>query len=205
MMEKDPRVDAFIEKSADFARPILIELRSIIHAAHPLLTETWKWSFPTYTYQGKIICSFSAFKHHCTFGFWLAAELKDEHHILEKMGKTAMGSLGKITSLTQLPDREILTAYILESIECSGKTGVNSPEKATKRKVWDQSSIDFPQLFTDKVMESASFDQLSPSQRKEYVTWIDAAKTEVTKTNRINAMLENLKEGKSLHWKYTKK
>ena len=184
MMGKDPRVDAFIEKSADFARPILIELRSIIHAAHPLLTETWKWSFPTYTYQGKIICSFSAFKHHCTFGFWLAAELKDEHHIL---------------------DREILTAYNLESIECSGKTGVNSPEKATKRKVWDQSSIDFPQLFTDKVMESASFDQLSPSQRKEYVTWIDAAKTEVTKTNRINAMLENLKEGKSLHWKYTKK
>ena len=127
-MNTDPRVDVFIEKSADFAKPILTELRSLVHEAHPEIEETWKWSFPTFTYQDKIICSMSAFKNHCSFGFWQASHLPDPHQILERVGKTAMGSLGKISNLTDLPERSILIEYIRFAVELS-KKGVDVAKK----------------------------------------------------------------------------
>jgi uncharacterized protein YdeI (YjbR/CyaY-like superfamily) len=199
----DPRVDVFIEKSADFARPILVEFRSILQEAHPELVETWKWSFPNYTLNGKIICSFSAFKNHCSFGFWLGAQMPDPHHILEKVGKTAMGSLGKITTVSQLPKRELLIAYIQQAIELSEK-GVTVQKKNLVLEKSEQRSVDFPELFLNAQKEGASFDRLSPSQRKEYLTWIFDSKTPETKNKRTKTMLENLQEGKSLHWKYKK-
>jgi uncharacterized protein YdeI (YjbR/CyaY-like superfamily) len=199
----DPRVDVFIEKSADFARPILVEFRSILQEAHPELVETWKWSFPNYTMNGKIICSFSAFKNHCSFGFWLGAQMPDPHHILEKVGKTAMGSLGKITTVSQLPKRELLIAYIQQAIELSEK-GVTVQKKNLVLEKSEQRSVDFPELFLNAQKEGASFDRLSPSQRKEYLTWIFDSKTSETKNKRTKTMLENLQEGKSLHWKYKK-
>jgi uncharacterized protein YdeI (YjbR/CyaY-like superfamily) len=199
----DPRVDVFIEKSADFARPILVEFRSILQEAHPELVETWKWSFPNYTMNGKIICSFSAFKNHCSFGFWLGAQMPDPHHILEKVGKTAMGSLGKITTVSQLPKRELLIAYIQQAIELSEK-GVTVQKKNLVLEKSEQRSVDFPELFLNAQKEGASFDRLSPSQRKEYLTWIFDSKTPETKNKRTKTMLENLLEGKSLHWKYKK-
>lgn len=203
-MIQDPRVDAFIEKSADFARPILVELRSIIEEAHPELKETWKWSFPNYTMNGKIICSFSAFKNHCSFGFWLGAQMPDPHHILEKVGKTAMGSLGKITDISQVPKRELLIAYIQQAIELSEKV-VTVQKKSILPDKSEKTSIDFPELFLNAQIEGASFDRLTPSQRKEYITWIFDAKTLETVNKRTKMMLENLQEGKSLHWKYNKK
>ena len=35
MSKHDPRIDAYIEKSAEFARPILVRLREIVHEACP--------------------------------------------------------------------------------------------------------------------------------------------------------------------------
>lgn len=203
-MNTDPRVDAFIEKSAEFAKPILIELRSLVHDAHPDIEETWKWSFPNFTYRGKIICSMSAFKQHCSFGFWLAAHLPDPYQILEKVGKTSMGSLGKITHVSQLPERGVLIDYIRTAIELS-MTVVNSPQKNQATEKWKKSSLDFPELFSDFEKQANSFDALSVSKRKEYISWIEEAKTEQTKRKRIQTMMENLLENKSLHWKYNKK
>ena len=42
MGTKDPRVDAYIVRSADFARPILNHLRTIVHAGCPEVEETLK-------------------------------------------------------------------------------------------------------------------------------------------------------------------
>ena len=35
MEKKDPRIDAYIAKSADFAKPILNHIRKLVHAACP--------------------------------------------------------------------------------------------------------------------------------------------------------------------------
>jgi uncharacterized protein YdeI (YjbR/CyaY-like superfamily) len=200
-MNTDPRVDVFIEKSADFAKPILTELRSLVHEAHPEIEETWKWSFPTFTYQGKIICSMSAFKNHCSCGFWQASHLPDPHQILERVGKTAMGSLGKINSLSDLPGRSILIDYIRCAVELL-KNGVDVSKKTKPTEKWNKTSIDFKELFIDSPKQAISFDALSVSKRKEYINWIDEAKTEQTKIKRIKTMMDNLLENKSLHWKY---
>jgi len=41
-MYKDPRIDAYIAKSADFAQPILNHVRKLVHAACPNVEETLK-------------------------------------------------------------------------------------------------------------------------------------------------------------------
>ena len=40
MGTRDPRVDAYIEKSADFAKPILTHLRDVVHDTCPDVQET---------------------------------------------------------------------------------------------------------------------------------------------------------------------
>jgi hypothetical protein len=64
MPTTDPRVDAYIAKSADFAQPILEHLRAVVHAACPDVEETMKWSFPHFMYKG-MMCSMASFKAHC--------------------------------------------------------------------------------------------------------------------------------------------
>jgi hypothetical protein len=61
MGKKDPRVDAYIAKCADFAKPIMTHLRELIHTACPDVEETWKWSFPCFMYRGAMMCNMAAF------------------------------------------------------------------------------------------------------------------------------------------------
>jgi len=63
MGHKDPRVDAYIARSADFAKPILKHLRKIVQAGCPEAEETIKWQFPHFDYKG-MMCSMAAFKEH---------------------------------------------------------------------------------------------------------------------------------------------
>ena len=48
-MQEDPRIDAYIARQADFARPILDHLRAMIHEACPQGEETVKWGMPSFT------------------------------------------------------------------------------------------------------------------------------------------------------------
>jgi hypothetical protein len=69
MSTRDPRVDRYIEKSAEFAKPILNHVRELVHSACPDVEETIKWGFPHFMYKG-ILCSMASFKQHCASGFW---------------------------------------------------------------------------------------------------------------------------------------
>ena len=69
MAKKEKIVDAYIAKSADFAKPILMHIRELVHKACPEVEEKMKWSFPHFDYKGEMMCSMAAFKQHCAFGF----------------------------------------------------------------------------------------------------------------------------------------
>src|ERR1700704_1862423 len=112
MPNKDPRVDAYIEKSAPFAKPILIKVRKLIFQACPESEETIKWSFTNYEVHGSMLCSMAAFKEHCAFGFWKASLLEDTEGILQLAERNAMGHLDRLTSLKDLPADKILIAYL---------------------------------------------------------------------------------------------
>ncbi len=90
MASKDPRIDAYIAKSADFAQPILKHLRKVVHAGCPKVEETLKWSMPHFDYKG-VMCGMAAFKAHCVFGFWKESLIFDSGKAPEK---TAMRSFG---------------------------------------------------------------------------------------------------------------
>ncbi|MEQ1519616.1 MAG: DUF1801 domain-containing protein, partial [Usitatibacteraceae bacterium] len=92
MGTKDPRVDAYIARSAEFARPILTHIRNLVHANCPDVTETIKWGFPHFDYKGAIFCGTAAFKQHCAFNFWLGDLLK-----IDAKAEKAMGQFGRIT------------------------------------------------------------------------------------------------------------
>lgn len=197
---RDPRVDAYIETAQPFAQPILKNLRRLMLEASPLIKETIKWGFPNYEYKG-ILCNMASFKHHCSFGFWKANLMEDPMGILGKE-QQAMGHLGKITALEDLPGDEILIQYIKQAIQLN-EAGVKAPvakEKSDKPALTMHPS--FQAALSSNKKASSTFENFSPSNKKEYMEWVNEAKTEATRHKRIETALQWLEEGKVRNWKY---
>src|SRR5882762_1256489 len=127
MPTKDPRLDDYIAKSADFAKPILNHLRKLVHAACPEVEETMKWSFPHFDYKG-MMCSMASFKQHCAMGFW-----KWQLMAASKGSKSdeAAGSFGRITSLADLPSDKVLRGIVKEAMKLND-AGAKAPKSAPK-------------------------------------------------------------------------
>lgn len=200
----DPRIDAYIEKSAAFAHPIMEHLRELVHKTCPEVTETVKWRFPHFEYKG-ILCSMAAFKQHCSFGFWKGALMKDSQGLLKNVGETGMGHFEKITSLKDLPPDKILVAYIKEAMKLNDE-GIKLPAKPkspVKKDVNPPPEL-LAALKKNKAAQKA-YDAFSPSHKREYIEWITEAKTEATRHKRLGQAIEMMAEGKSRHWKYERK
>jgi uncharacterized protein YdeI (YjbR/CyaY-like superfamily) len=199
MPKTDKRIDDFIVKSADFAQPVLIHLRKLVHEACPDVEETMKWSFPFFDYKGPL-CNMGAFKAHCSFGFWKATLLPDPKGVLTKEGGSA-GSFGKITSLKDLPADKVLTAFIKAAKKLN-----DDNVKVTKETKPPSKELPVPDYMMKALKKNKkaffTFEEFSPSHRKEYIQWITEAKTEETRLKRMDTMMEWLVEGKSRHWKY---
>ncbi|MCB9080666.1 MAG: YdeI/OmpD-associated family protein [Lewinellaceae bacterium] len=198
---RDPRVDAYIIKAAPFAQPLLSHLREIVHQAIPDIDETIKWGFPHFMYQGAILCNMAAFKQHCTFGFWRAAELADEEQMLQTVGRTAMGHLGRLTQMEDLPPATVLTAYLIEA-----QALAQLPAPPARKQRDPLPELEIPPVLANALANDedakAAFERFSPSHRREYIEWIMEAKTSATQEKRVATTLEWLREGKSRNWKY---
>jgi len=203
MGKRDERIDAYIAKSNDFAKPILEHLRELVHTAAPEIEESWKWSFPNFDYKG-IVCSMAAFKRHCSFGFWKASLMKDPEKLLTQ-SREAMGQMGQLKSLADLPPDDVLIAYIKEAVELNEK-GVKIPARAKSN---EKKELDIPDYFTTALeaneKATETFENFSYSNKKEYVEWIKEAKSEETRNKRLAVAVEQMAEGKSKNWKYERK
>src|SRR3982751_1740650 len=197
MPNKDPRVDAYIEKSADFAKPILTHLRKLVHKASPKVSETVKWGMPAFEYKG-LVCGFAAFKQHCTFGFWKESLLISDAF---SEVKTAMGSFGRITSKKDLPADDVIVKLIRQAVELNEK-GI----KVSKKPVPPKKDLEVPDYLTAALRKNKvareTFENFPYSCKKEYVQWISEAKTEATREKRLATTIEWLAEGKRRNWKY---
>ena len=117
MSNRNKAIDAYILKSAAFARPILIYIRELVHLICPDVEEKMKWSFPHFDYKGEMMCSMAAFKQHAAMSFWKAALMKDAALLETARSEEAMGHLGRITSLKDLPADKKLAGYIREAMK----------------------------------------------------------------------------------------
>ena len=198
MRTRDPRVDAYIARSADFAKPILAYLRDVVHEGCPDVEETMKWSFPHFMHGG-ILCSMASFRKHCAFGFWKAPLIFEGE---KTPVKDAMGHFGRIESLDQLPSRNELVGYVRKAARLNDE-GVKSP---VSRKAKPKGDLVIPAELTAALRKNTraqtAFESLSPSHKREYVEWIAEAKRDETRQRRVAATLELLAEGKTRHWKY---
>lgn len=204
MSEKDPRIDAYISKSQEFAKPILEHLRELVHKACPEAEETIKWGFPHFDYKG-MMCSMASFKQHCAFGFWKASLMKDKKLMINAKSELAMGHLGRITSLKDLPPDKVLVSCIKEAKKLNDD-GVSLPAKTSAK---EKKEIAVPDYFIKALKKNKTalktFENFSLSNKKEYVMWIIEAKTDETRNKRIAIAVEWLAEGKPRNWKYIKK
>src|SRR4051812_11375284 len=122
MEGKEPKIDAYIARSADFAQPVLKHFRALIHHVCPLVQEKIKWGMPHFDYLDAPMAHMAAFKQHCAIGFWKAALMSDAAK-LNEMAKTeeAMGHLGKISKLKDLPSDAVLKKYIRNAMQLNEK------------------------------------------------------------------------------------
>ena len=204
MGKRDKRIDVYILKSADFAVPILDHLRELVHIACPDVEEKIKWSMPFFDYKGESLCNMAGFKQHCAFGFWKASLMKDTKLMENAKGETAMGHMGRITSLNDLPSDAKMIRYIKEAMKLNDQGIKVEKKKPVAAKPLVVPDYFMKELKKDKVALKV-FEEFSPSNKKEYVMWIIEAKTEDTRTKRIEQAVEWIAEGKPRNWKYMKK
>lgn len=196
MGKKDPRVDAYIAKQADFARPILKHLREIVHKGCPDVEETIKWGMPAFEYKG-ILGGMAGFKAHCAFMLWKGS-------LVGAKNRDAMGQFGRITAPSDLPKDSVLIGYVKEAARLNAE-GVKVPRPPREAKKPLETPPDLASALKKNAKARATFEGFSPSHKREYVEWIAEAKTEETRRKRLGTAVEWMAEGKPRMWKYMKK
>jgi len=196
-MGKDPRVDAYIAAAADFARPILKHLRTLVHRGCPDVEETMKWSFPHFDHRG-IMCGLAAFKSHCAFGFWKGKLVVDPK---TNRSAEAMGQFGRITGLQDLPPDATIVAMVREAARLN-EEGIAVPRRRAAPKKEAVVPPDLAAALRAAKGARAAFDGFTPGKRREYVEWLAEAKTEETRKRRLATAVAWIAEGKSRNWKY---
>jgi len=200
---KNPAVDAYIAKSADFAQPILRHVRKLMHQGDRRIVETIKWGVPVFEHAG-IVAMMAAFKRHVAFGFW------SEKLIREKLGRDAdrifpkgvalgMGGRRYLAREELPPDAAILRAVKLAVV--LNESGVR-PVRERRRKAPPKAPPYLSAALKKNAKARATWARLTPGQQREYVDWLVDAKREETRERRLAQALTLLAAGKSRYWKY---
>ena len=161
-LKKDKRIDAYIAKSQDFAKPILMELRERVHAAVPDIEEDIKWGFPSFMYKGKIFFGMSAFKAHAGCGFW--------HPLMrpaDDKSPEGIGHFGKLVAIEQLPSRAQFAklAKKAKQLADDGVEGPKRPKPDPDRKV--AVPKDLAALLAKNAKARATFDGFPYSKKND--------------------------------------
>jgi uncharacterized protein YdeI (YjbR/CyaY-like superfamily) len=199
----NPKVDAYIAKSQPFAQPILSHIRELAHKACPDVEETIKWSMPFFELRGVVLGHMAAFKQHCAVGFW-GPEM---HAILREDGllsENGMGSLGKVTSLKELPSDKKLLSYYRQAagFVASGQRTKSIARIKKPPKPAPEVPAELSAALKKNKAAAKMFAGLSASCQREYVDWIVEAKRPETKEKRVAQSVQWIAEGKQRNWKY---
>jgi uncharacterized protein YdeI (YjbR/CyaY-like superfamily) len=200
----DPRVDAYLEKAAPFAREVLTHLRELMHTACPEVEETMKWSMPFFELNGVILGNMAAFKQHCSLGLWgpeMSAVLRADGF----SDTDGMGKFGKLTGLHDLPSDKVMLGYFRQAAGFVLR-GERTSSMAKPVKKVAKAAVEVPLELVAALKKNKAaakvFADFSPSCKREYAEWIVEAKRAETKEKRVVQAVEWIAEGKSRHWKY---
>jgi uncharacterized protein YdeI (YjbR/CyaY-like superfamily) len=196
MGTRDPRVDAYIAKAPDFAKPILTELRATVHAACPAVDEDIKWGAPHFMYKG-MLCGMASFKRYAAIVFW------KETLVLGKERKRLNEEFGRLSAMADLPPKNVLAGYIKKAAALND-AGVKV-ERVRKPPKPVRVPSDLTAALAKNTKAQAAFAAFPPSHKREYIEWITDAKTDETRARRLQQAIVWITEGKSRNWKYERK
>ena len=199
MTAADPRIDAYIANAAPFAQPILEHLRAVVRAACPEVEETLKWGMPSFVYRGKILCGMAAFKQHATFGFWHGAQVVGA---AQAGDRDAMGQFGRLTRIADLPGKRELSRLVKQAMALIEAGATRPATKTAEPRPPLRTPDDLAAALRNNAKARATFEAFPPSQKREYVEWIEDAKRDVTRRSRLAQAVEWMAEGKVRNWKY---
>ncbi|HET6525021.1 YdeI/OmpD-associated family protein [Sphingopyxis sp.] len=194
-LTRDPRIDAYIAKRQAFAQPILNHLRELVHKHAPGSEETLKWGVPHFVLNGQNLAGMAAFKEHATFGFW-----RDEEVTGSPRDTGAMGSMGRLASLADLPDDKAMADYIRKAAALCAEGKPKRP--APKPKPALDLPDDLGAALKAHVAAQGHWNAFSPGKRRDYIEWVLEAKREETRVKRIETIVAQVAEGKDRNWKY---
>ena len=169
-MKSDPRIDAYIAKKPDFARPILEHVRARVRATVPEVEETLKWGAPAFLIDGKILLIMASFKAHAALNFWRGQELRGDEANAE-----AMGQFGKLTSIADLPPDHELDALIQEAAALA-RTAPAPRKPKHEPKAAPSLHPDFAAALAAAPKAKEVLDGFPPSAQRDYLEWISEAK-----------------------------
>jgi uncharacterized protein YdeI (YjbR/CyaY-like superfamily) len=192
MPTKDPRVDAYIRNANDFAQPILTKIRAAVHKGHPRVMETIKWGVPAYVDDRGIVCMTAAFKRHCAWVFWTG---RNPSVIDAK-------AVRRLTSVQELPAHAAMVSAVKEAATREKPAAARAVVRKPARPVG--LPADFAAELGKNGKARAAFDAFPPSHKREYVEWIDSAKTAPTRQRRLATAIAWIAAGKSRNWKYAR-
>lgn len=196
-MDLDQKIQAYIDEHKKF-KDILVELRRIIKKE--AFEETLKWGIPTYVYDQKNLVGIGAFKNHVGLWFFQGALLKDKAKILHNAqeGKTKAMRQIHFKRLDEI-DETTLKTYLQETITNQNKGLTVKISKPIKQITIPSDMASF--LNVENSMLDA-FKSLTPGRQKEYIEYIQSAKREKTKSDRLRKITHLIKAGKGLNDKY---
>ena len=150
---------------------------------------------PTFMVGKAILVGMASFKAHATVGFWRGKELGLEP------SEDAMGNLGRLESLDQLPPEAEFRTLLLKAADLS-RNVAPSPKAKGAPKPPPEIHPEFAAALAKEPKAKATLDRFPPSARRDYLEWIGEAKRDDTRAKRIATAVEWLREGKKRHWKY---
>ncbi len=188
-------VEEYLDKNPDH-RVALDRLRSIVLKTE--LVETVKWGIPTYTINKKNVLGLGAFKAYTGIWFFNGSFLKDHANKLinAQDGKTKGMRQWRFNTMDEI-DEPLILEYLKEAIQNQKDGKEVKPEKK-------------PLVIPDELNEALAsdanlseiFDELSLTNKREFVEFIADAKREETKQKRLEKIIPMILEGVGLNDKY---
>ena len=192
-MNTDPRVDAYIDRQEDFAKPILERLRQTVHRVIPDAREDLKWGAPHFVVGGRNLAGMGGFKRHARF-FLHGKMTPDE--------QTTWDRFGRLERVDDCPSEAELKKILEPRAKVLREGNAIGRADRTARPL--KMPEDFADALRDVPQARQHFDGFTEAQRRDYVEWITSAKRDETRAKRIAQAVEWIAEGKRRNWKYEK-
>lgn len=199
-----PAVDKYIASTPAYAQPILTHVRELVHKTLPEVEEAIKWGHPFFMYRGLMLGNMAAFKQHCSLGLW-GSDVAEKLRADGVYDPAAMGVLGKLTSVKDLPSDRDLANYFrtaAAAIDTGARTKNYSRPKPDTPKRAPVAPPALTAALKKNKAAASRFSAMPAGAQREYCEWIAEAKRDETRDKRVATAVEWIAEGKRRNWKY---